>query len=180
MAQAPIQAPSPAYTERQWLKQRVGLAEASSGAFKQGQFVKASGSGVGATLTVVAGTATSAETVYGLANRDAIGSSGEPYLTPTGTTHFVTDVIGGKFWVNTMGTGQAVGTGSGTALVLGSTYELRSFTTSGYTNVMGIMSSSAAASTAGFWKYEGQIHPDDATGDTNPRVLCSVAAPRNP
>lgn len=177
MAQAPIQSPTPELTQAPWLQQRLGIAEASSGAFSQGQFVKASGSGSGQTL-VKCVDAGSAGPVYGLANRTAIGSSGEPYLTPTATTHFPTDVLQNQFYVNTLTSAGAVGTGSATALVAGSTYDIRSFTTSGYSGIQGLDASSAAAASAGFFKYEGIIHPDDSASDTNARVLVSVVAPR--
>lgn len=177
MAQAPIISPTAANTNQPWLAQRLGIAEASSGAFLDQQFVKAQGSGSGQTLIKVANTGTT-PVVYGLAQRAAIGSSGEPYLTPTGTTHLPVEVLGGMFWVNTMtGTG-AVGTGSATALVAGSTYEVNSFTTSGYSGIQGLDAASTGSSTTGFFKYEGQVHPDDAAADTNARVLVSVVANR--
>lgn len=176
MAQAPIISPTPATTSLQWLTQRPSIAEASSGAFVQGQFVKTSGSGSGITLLKVAD-ATSGESVYGLSERDALGGSAEPYKTPTATTHQVTSPVQTQFWVNVMTNTRAVGTGAATALVTGSTYDLRSFTTSGYTNIQGLDASSTGSSTTGFFKYEGKVHPDDAATDTNPRVLVSVVAP---
>lgn len=176
MAQAPIQYPTPNMTGAPWLDQRAGIVEASSGAFTNAQFVRAQGSGSAQTLIKVTDAA-SAGPVYGLSNRDALGANAEPYKTPTATTHNPTDTTAVKFWVNTMTGTRAVGTGSATALVAGSTYDIRTFTTANYTNVQGLDASSTAAATAGFFKYTGQIHPDDVAADTNCRVLVSVVAP---
>lgn len=173
MAQAPIIRPTPASTSLQWLTQRASVAEASSGAFQQGAFVIASGSGSG--ITIAAATdAPASPTIYGLSERAALGSSAEPYLTPTATTHQPTSPQNTLFWVNTLTADGATGTGSATALAVGQRYDMRSFTTSGFSGIQGLDASSTSATT-GFFRYEGKVHPQDAAADTNARVLVSYA-----
>jgi hypothetical protein len=175
MAQAPIIAPTPANTSLSWLQTAPNVQQASAGAFYANQFVKIQGSGSGQTMIKVAD-ATSAEPCYGIAQRDALATTSEPYLTPTADYQGAINVASTPVWLNTMTSSRAVGTGDATALVAGSTYHLRSFTTANYTTVQGVDSSSTAAG-AGFVKYLGKLYPGDAAADTNCRALFQVVAP---
>jgi hypothetical protein len=146
MAQAPIIAPTPANTSLSWLQTAPNVQQASAGAFYANQFVQIQGSGSGQTMIKVAD------------YQGAINVASTPV------------------WLNTMTSSRAVGTGDATALVAGSTYHLRSFTTANYTTVQGVDSSSTAAG-AGFVKYLGKLYPGDAAADTNCRALFQVVAP---
>lgn len=173
MAQAPIIVPTPANTSLQWLTESVPIDQASANAFAAGQFVKKQGTGSSITLIKCAD-ATSGEPVFGIAQKAALASTSEPYLTPTGTTATPILVKGTEFWVNTLTTAGAVGTGDASGLVVGSSYQLASFTTSGYSGQQGLDSASVAATGKDFFVYTGRLYPGDAATDTNCRVSAKL------
>lgn len=177
MAQAPIQRPSLANVSNPWAQVRTPLQESSSGAFKNQQFVKVTGTGSNAALTVCT-TGASAQQVYGLAQRDAAGTAAEPYLTPTANIHTPVDVLNQRFLVNVMTSTRAVGTGATSSVVVGSTYGVAAFTTTGYTDVQGLNISDTASSSA-FFRVEVIRTDLDATSDTNGRVEVSLVAGRD-
>ena len=169
MAQAPIIPPTPANTSHPWLQTRDGIAEASSGAFAANQFVTVAG-----TPSTLIATTTGAITVYGLEQRAAAGTGAEPYTAPTGTTHFPINPDGVTFWVNTMDSNRAVGTGSAAGLIVGSSYGLASFTTSGYTNIQGLNTSVTTSTQAMFRVEQVGGYGDTTTADTNCPVRVSI------
>lgn len=174
MAQAPIQRPQLSNTgAAPWAQVRAILNESSSGAFKNQQFVKVSS---GALTKCTDGT--SAQQTYGLSQRDALGTTAEPYLTPTSNGHTPIDPLDEVFTVNVMTSTKAVGTGATSSVTIGSTYGLASFTTAAYTDVQGLNISDTASSSA-FFRVE-RIRTDlDATSDTNGRVDVTIVAPRD-
>lgn len=176
MAQAPIINPTPANTANQWLEERAPVVQASANAFQAGQFVKTQGTGSSVTL-IKSSDATSVEPCYGLAQKAALTSTAEPYLTPTGTTATPIAVANTRFWVNTLTPAGATGTGDASALVVGSTYQLASFTTSGWSGIQGLDSSSVASGGKGFFMWDGTLFPGDSATDTNCRVGAYVVAP---
>ena len=177
MAQAPIISPTPANTALQWLEERSPVAQASANAFNAGEFVKIQGSGSGVTLIRVTSTsASTAEPCYGLAQKAALTSTAEPYLTPTGTTATPISPVNTEFWVNTLTTAGATGTGDATKLVAGSTYQINQFTTSGYSGIIGLDANSTAAANLGFFVYTGRIYPGYAETDTNVPVSAKIVA----
>lgn len=169
MAQAPIIPVTPISTGLQWLTEREPVIQASANAFQAGNFVKAQGTGSSITLITLS-TATSlaaVQSVYGLAQKDALTSTAEPYLTPTGTTAAPISPVNTEFWIPTGTTAGAVGTGDASALVLGSTYGLGAFTASGYSNQQLVVSDSVAGNNTGIVIYTGKIYPGYASTDTN-------------
>ncbi len=171
MAQAPIIPPTPANTTLPWLTERPQIQQASASAFLANQFVKLTGTGTSARMTVIA-YATSAEPIYGIAQRDALATTAEPYLTPTGDQQTVIAVNSTPVWMNTLAGGAVVGTGDAASLVPGSLYGIRAFSTTNYTNFQGVDGSSTLA--GGQAKYLGQIYPGDAFTDTNCRALFQI------
>jgi hypothetical protein len=173
MAQAPIITPTPNTTSLQWLTESVPIDQASANAFAAGQFVKKQGTG--ATLTLIkCADATSGEMVYGLSQKAALAATAEPYLTPTGTTATPILVKGTEFWVNTLTPAGAVGTGDAAALITGSSYQLASFTTSGYSGQQGLDSSSVASAGKEFFIFTGKIYPGYSSTDTNVPVSAKL------
>lgn len=166
MAQAPIRKPEVSNAGGlPWVQILPLVAESSSGAFKDQQFVVKSGTGSSAVATKVADAAV---TVWGLTQRDALGTASEAYLSPTGNQHGAINP-NNTFTVNVMTSTKAVGTGATSSVVEGNTYGLGSFTTTGFTDVQGLNISSTT-STEAFFRVV-KIRTDlDATSDTNGRV----------
>ncbi len=176
MAQAPIIPVTPISTGLQWLTERLPVDQASANAFTAGQFVTASGSGSGITLDkyTIATSYTGVTAVYGLAQKAALTSTAEPYLTPTGTTATPISPVNTEFWIPTATTAGAVGTGDASALVVGSTYRICAFTTSGYSGQQALDSASAAGNNTGILVYTGKVYPGFASTDTNVPVSVRI------
>jgi len=169
MAQAPIIPITPIQTGLQWLEERDPVAQASANAFGAGVFVTASGTGSSITLGGIS-TATSlaaVQSVYGVSQKAALAATAEPYLTPTGTTATPVAVKGAELWIPTATTAGAVGTGDASALVLGSTYGITAFTTSGYSGMQAVVANTVAGNNTGLVVYTGKIYPSYASTDTN-------------
>jgi len=169
MAQAPIIPVTPISTGLQWLTEREPVVQSSAGAFTAGQFVTASGTGSTITLGgyAIATSYTGVTSVYGVAQKDALTSTAEPYLTPTGTTASPISPVNTEFWIPTATTAGAVGTGDASGLVMGSTYRLCAFTTSGYSGQQAVDSASVAGNNTGLVIYTGKVYPGYVSTDTN-------------
>lgn len=166
MAQAPIIPITPIDTGLYWLTERDSIAQASANAFFAGNFVTASGTGGTRTLNTIS-TATSfaaVEGIYGLAQKSALASTAEPYLTPTGTTATPISPEGDtEFWISTGTTAGAVGTGDAAALVYGSTYGMGTFTTAGYSGQQFVVADSAGGNNTGRVIFTGRIYDQGGT-----------------
>lgn len=178
MAQAPIIPVTPVNTGLQWLTQCEPVNQASANAFGAGMFVTASGSGSGITVDkyTIATSYTGVTSVYGVTQKAALASTAEPYLTPTGTTCVPISPRNTEFWIPTATTAGATGTGDATALVIGSTYRICAFTTSGYSGQQALDSASVAGNNTGLLVYTGKIYPGYNSDDKNVPVSVRVVA----
>jgi len=176
MAQAPVIPVTPISTGLQWLTEREPVTQASANAFVAGQFLTAAGSGTGITVDkyTIATSYAAVTQVYGVAQKDALASTAEPYLTPTGTTCVPISPVDTEFWIPTATTAGAVGTGDATALAIGSTYRICAFTTSGYSGMQALDSASVAGNNTGLLVYTGKVYPGYASTDTNVPVSVRV------
>lgn len=165
MAQAPVRFPALWQTTRPQTLQLSAKGDGTNTLAAQ-QFVKLANA---STLAVVAADATNGG--YGLLLDPSHTATSEPYTAPFGEQHNVLGLQEATFVVNTCAAAtRAVGTGTSSALTIGGVYGITTFTTTGYTDVQAL---NVSNTTAAFFKVVG-FHPDDATGDTNARVLVQV------
>lgn len=164
MAQAPVAPPQLYQTTRPQALQITAKSDGTN-TFVANQFLKL-GTG-GFLATVVTGETTS---VFGLSLDASHASTDEPYTAPFGETHNCLGLQEATFLVNTMLTGADVGTGTSSALTIGSVFGVRYFDTAGYTNIAGM---DVSNTTAAFFRLV-DFYPNDNTNDTNARVIVSV------
>jgi hypothetical protein len=163
MAQAPVALPQLYQTTRPQALQITAKSDGTN-TFVANQFMKlASGN-----LATVVADATNGG--FGLSLDASHASTDEPYTMPFGEQHNVLGLQESTFLVNVCTSARAIGTGTSSALTVGSNYGITYFTTSGYTNVAAL---NVSNTTAAFFTLVG-FYANDATTDTNARVLVRV------
>lgn len=164
MAQAPVAPPQLYQTTRPQAPQVTAKSDGTN-AFVANQFLKL---GTGGFLATVVSDATNGG--FGLSLDASHASTDEPYTMPFGEQHNALGLQENTFLVNVATSARAVGTGTSSALTPGSVYGITYFTTSGYTNVAAL---NVSNTTAAFFQLV-DFYANDATGDTNARVIVRV------
>lgn len=164
MAQAPVAPPQAYQIGRSNVPQITAKGDGTN-TFVANQFLKL---GTGGFLATVAADATNG--AFGLSLDGSHASTDEPYTQPFGEQHNLLGLQESTFLVNVCTSARAVGTGTSSALTVGSTYGITFFTTAGYTNIQAL---NVSNTTAAFFQLVG-FYANDATGDLNARVIAKV------